>query len=69
MKEGLVTSLKEGLVNSLKYFAVGYWKQYDTRHGVLTLFSLETYNLYSIASQLKRQFDAVMIGISPTGIQ
>jgi len=36
-----------------------------TRHGVLTLFSLETYNLYSITSQLKRLFDPVTISISP----
>jgi len=38
------------------------------RHGVFTLFSLETYNLYSIASQLKRLFDPVTIGISPPGV-
>jgi len=41
--------------------------RYDTRHGVLTLFSLETYNLYSIASQLKCLFDPVTIGISLAG--
>jgi len=48
----------------LKYRKSQYW---HTRHGVLTLFSLETYNLYSIASQLKRLFDPVTIGISHTG--
>jgi len=31
------------------------------------MFSLETYNLYSIASQLKRLFDPMTIGISRTG--
>jgi len=41
--------------------------RYDTRHGVLTLFSLETYNLNSLASQLKRLFDLVTIGILLTG--
>jgi len=39
--------------------------RYDTCHGVLTLFSLETYNLYYIASQLKRLFDPVTFSISP----
>jgi len=39
-------------------------ERYDTRHGVLILFSLETYNLYSIASQVKRLFDPTTIGIS-----
>jgi len=39
--------------------------RYDTRHGVLILFSLETYNLYSIASQRKHLFDPKTIGISP----
>jgi len=38
-----------------------------TRHMVLILFWLETYNLYSIASQVKRLFDPVTIGISPPG--
>jgi len=42
-------------------------RRYDTRHGVLTLFSLESYNLYSIASQLKRLFDPMTIGISWPG--
>jgi len=36
-------------------------------HGVLLLFSLETSNLYSIASKLKRLFDPMTICISPTG--
>jgi len=31
----------------------------------LILCSLETYNLHSIASQLKRLFDPLTIGISP----
>jgi len=43
-------------------------QRYDTRHGALILFSLETYNLYSIASQLKRLFDPMTIGISHPGI-
>jgi len=30
-------------------------ERYDTRHGVLTLFLLETCNLYSIAGQLKQK--------------
>jgi len=43
------------------------------RHGegcnpkMAKLFSLETYNLYSIASQFKRLFDTATIGISPPG--
>jgi len=41
--------------------------RYDTRHGVFILFSLETYNLYSIASQLKRLFDPTTFGISLPG--
>jgi len=35
------------------------------RHGLLIPFSLETYNLYSIAIQLKRLFDPTTFGISP----
>jgi len=38
--------------------------RYCTRHGLLIL-SLETYNLYSIASQLKRAIDPVTSGILP----
>jgi len=45
-------------------------RRYDTRHGVLILFSHETYNnLYLIASQLKRLFDPMTIGISPPGVR
>jgi len=42
-----------------------------TAHGLLIrrlLFSLETYNLYSIASQLKRFIDPVTNGISREGV-
>jgi len=50
---------------------IGTGVRYDPRHGVLILFSLETYNLYSIDIyiyiyiQLKRPFDPMTFGISP----
>jgi len=55
------------LLSLMNYSTLTNRKRYDTRHGVLILFSLETYNLYSIASQLKRLFDPTTFGISPTG--
>jgi len=45
----------------------GRRERYCTRHGAFTLLSLETYNLYSIASQLKRLCDPVTSAISGPG--
>jgi len=55
-------------VDIVKRGVRGRGTRYDTRHGVLILFSLETNNLHSIASQLKRLFDPTTIGILRPGL-
>jgi len=73
MKYSLLESIKKNHVRVLSYRSnILYLSiasklsgmRYDTCHGVMILFSIETYNLYSIVSQLKRLIDPMTIGIS-----